>query len=67
MQRIKIFAVLIVGLVVAFAVGCDGSGGANGGGGGCPETNLDIEVCDPETGGPFSLEINNPFFSCGAG
>jgi len=61
MKRIKIFAVLIVGLVVAFAVGCDGSGGANGGGGACPETNVSITVCDPDAG-PFSLNINNPFF-----
>ena len=61
MKRIKIFAVLIVGLVVAFAVGCDGSGGANGGGGACPQTNVSITVCDPDAG-PFSLNINNPFF-----
>ena len=39
-------------------VGCNGGGG----GGGCPVPTLDIEVCDPETGGPFSLDINNPFF-----
>ena len=61
MKRIKIFAVLIVGLVVAFAVGCDGSGGANGGGGACPQTNVSIAVCDPDAG-QFSLNINNPFF-----
>src|SRR3972149_11044637 len=60
MKRIKIFAVLIVGLVVAFAVGCDGSGGANGGGGACPQTNVSIAVCDPEAG-PFSLTIDNEF------
>jgi len=34
----------------------------SGGGGACPELNLDIEVCDPETGGPFTLDINNDFF-----
>jgi len=27
----------------------------------CPEPNLDISVCDPEEG-PFSLEIDNPYF-----
>src|SRR3989304_5165532 len=34
----------------------------SGGGGACPEPNLEIEVCDPETGGPFTLDINNDFF-----
>jgi len=28
----------------------------------CPETNLNIDVCDPETGGPFSLEGASEFF-----
>jgi len=31
-------------------------------GGACPEPNLDIKVRDPETGGPFSLDIDNDSF-----
>lgn len=66
---------IIVGLSFALIGGC--GGGSNGsdsdsdseGGGigdveenvGCPETNLDLSVCDPG-GGPFTLEIDNPFF-----
>lgn len=51
-------------LVVFLLFGCGDGGGGGGGGGGedvCPETNLDIAVCDP-TGGPFSLIIDNEFF-----
>lgn len=49
--------------VAFFAVGgCGGNGGGGGGGGPCPEINTGIEVCDPETGGPFSLVIDNGFF-----
>jgi len=44
MKRIKIFAALVIGVVVAFAVGCDGSEGANGGGGACPQANVSIAV-----------------------
>lgn len=28
----------------------------------CPETNVDQSVCDPEVGGPFSLDGANEFF-----
>jgi hypothetical protein len=45
-----------------FAVGGCSSGGGRGGGRVCPELNTGIEVCDPETGGPFSLVIDNGFF-----
>lgn len=45
-----------------FAIGGCSSGGGGGGGGRCPELNTGIEVCDPETGGPFSLVIDNGFF-----
>lgn len=45
-----------------FAVGGCSSGGGGGGGGVCPELTVGIEVCDPETGGPFSLVIDNGFF-----
>jgi hypothetical protein len=45
-----------------FTVGGCSSGGGGGGGGPCPELNTGIEVCDPETGGPFSLVIDNGFF-----
>jgi hypothetical protein len=52
-------------LVVFLLLGC-GNGGGGGGGGGeedvCPETTLDIAVCDPVAGGPFSLIIDNEFF-----
>ncbi|MGH7885192.1 MAG: hypothetical protein ACRENO_05800 [Thermodesulfobacteriota bacterium] len=47
--------------------GCENQNNSSdaGGGGGevnrCPETNLDITVCDPGAG-PFTLEIDNPFF-----
>lgn len=60
MKRIRVLRGLIAGLVAAFAVGCDGSGGANGNNGACPETNVDIAVCAPEPG--FSLIIDNGFF-----
>ena len=40
--------------------GCDDNNGG-GGGGACPQTNIGIEVCDPDAG-PFSLIIDNGFF-----
>ena len=59
MQRcIHLFALCFSLFLILWGVGCNGGGG----GGGCPVPTLDIEVCDPETGGPFSLDINNPFF-----
>lgn len=33
----------------------------------CPEPNLDIDVCDPVTGGPFSLDGANEFFPLDVG
>ncbi len=49
---------IIIGVLPFFILG-----GSNGcGGGGCPVTNVSIEVCDPETGGPFTTEIDNDFF-----
>ncbi len=33
----------------------------------CPEPNLDISVCDPETGGPFSLDGASEFFPLDVG
>ena len=50
-------------LVVFLLFGC-GSGGGGGGGGNdeCPATTLDIVVCDPVAGAPFSLTIDNEFF-----
>ena len=61
---IKVALEVLGSLLVAFLLlGCGDSGG---GGGGeedvCPETNLDIAVCDPIAGGPFSLIIDNDFF-----
>jgi hypothetical protein len=59
MPRFIIF-VLCLSLFFALAgVGCKDNGG---GGNACPETNVSLAVCDPEDGGPFSLNINNPFF-----
>lgn len=51
-------------LVVFLLFGCGGGGGGgnDGGGGECPATTLDIVVCDPAAGGPFSLTIDNDFF-----
>ncbi|MEW6146215.1 MAG: hypothetical protein AB1598_14475 [Thermodesulfobacteriota bacterium] len=53
-------AFLVLSLSFFTIGGCNGGGG--GGGGVCPELNTGIEVCDPETGGPFSLVIDNGFF-----
>src|SRR3990172_1742967 len=59
MQRcIHLFALCFSLFLILWGVGCNGGGG----GGGCPVPTLDIEICDPETGGPFSLEIDNDFF-----
>ncbi|MGH7801593.1 MAG: hypothetical protein ACREOW_13370 [Thermodesulfobacteriota bacterium] len=55
----KVLLVFIVGALSTLIIG-----GSNGGGGGgaYPKTNLSIEICDPETGGPFTTDINNDFF-----
>ncbi len=61
---IKVAADILGSLLVVFLLfGC-GSGGGGGGGGKdeCPATTLDIVVCDPVAGGPFSLTIDNEFF-----
>lgn len=68
------FLILIAGISFLLIGGCDGSdtndSDAMDGGGemasSCPDTNLDISVCDPSAG-PFSLEIDNPFFPLVAG
>ncbi len=59
---LKKVSVSVVTLVLSFLIigGCSSSGG--GGGESCPETNTSIQPCDPETGGPFSLEGANEFF-----
>jgi len=50
-------------LVIFLLLGCrDGGGGSSVEEDVCPETNLDIAVCDPVAGGPFSLIIDNEFF-----
>ena len=55
----KILLLFIIGFLPFFIIGgCDSSGGS----GGCPLPTLDIVVCDPETGGPFTTDIDNPFF-----
>lgn len=53
-----VFALCFSLFLVLWGGGCDGDGS----GGVCPATTLSIEVCDPETGGPFSLVIDNGFF-----
>jgi len=57
-------AVEILGslLVVFLLFGCGSGGGGGGGNDECPATTLDIIVCDPAAGGPFSLTIDNEFF-----
>ncbi len=52
----------VVAVLPFFIVGGCNSSSGGGGGGGCPETNVGIEVCDPDTGGPFSIIIDNGFF-----
>lgn len=49
-------------LVVFLLFGCGSGGGGGGGKDECPATTLDIVVCDPAAGGPFSLTIDNEFF-----
>src|SRR3990172_12728467 len=55
---IHLFALCFSLFLVLWGVGCNGSSGNNGA---CPQTNVSIAVCDPDAG-PFSLNINNPFF-----
>jgi hypothetical protein len=62
-RGIHLFALSFSLFFVILGVGCDdNNGGDNGGDGVCPDTNLSIDVCDPETGGPFTLVIDNGFF-----
>ncbi|MCA9810262.1 MAG: hypothetical protein KC473_07985, partial [Candidatus Dadabacteria bacterium] len=59
----RILSAFLVLALAFFAIGgCSSGGGGGGGGGTCPEINTDIEVCDPETGGPFSVVVDNGFF-----
>ncbi|MGB7293561.1 MAG: hypothetical protein WBD99_15440 [Thermodesulfobacteriota bacterium] len=55
-----LFILVFAALPLLIIGGCDDENGG-GGGGACPETNIGIEVCDPEAG-PFSLIIDNGFF-----
>jgi len=57
LKRVSV-SVLTVALSFLIIGGCSNSGS---GGGGCPETNTSIQVCDPETG-IFSVVIDNGFF-----
>lgn len=58
----EVLLAFIVSTLCSFVIsGCnDNSGG--GGGGACPDTNVGIEICDPETGTLFTLDIDNGFF-----
>ena len=58
-RHIHLFVLCSSLFFVFWVAGCNDGGG---GGGVCPDTNMGIEVCDPETGGPFSLVIDNGFF-----
>jgi hypothetical protein len=60
----KVVVEILGSLVVVFLLfGCGSGGGGDGGGKDeCPATTLDIVVCDPAAGGPFSLTIDNEFF-----
>ncbi len=61
MTRFILFVLCFSLFFVLAGVGCNENEGG-GGGNACPTTNVSIAVCDPEDGGPFSLNINNPFF-----
>jgi hypothetical protein len=62
-RGIHLFALSFSLFFVILGVGCDdNNGGGNGGNGACPDTNVGIDVCDPETGGPFTTDIDNDFF-----
>jgi len=56
---LKKVSVSVLTLALSFLIigGCSSSGG----GGSCPDTNIDISVCDPSAG-PFSLLIDNEFY-----
>lgn len=62
-----VFTLCLVLFFVLLTSGCgsssSGGGGSDGNGGGaaCPQSNLDVSVCDPAAG-PFSLIIDNEFF-----
>ena len=56
----SLFTLCLALFFALFALGCSSGGG--GGKDECPVTNLDIAVCDPDTGGPFSENIDNEFF-----
>lgn len=56
-----LFVLMVAALPLFIFAGCDDENGG-GGGGACPDTNVGIGTCDPETGGPFTLVIDNGFF-----
>lgn len=62
MKRYILISALGLSLfLVLLQLGCnEDNGDGNGVNGACPETNLDIAVCDPGAG-PFSLVIDNDF------
>lgn len=71
--KVFYFLLLTAGLSFSLLGGCDGSNSDSNGSdnsdemsSSCPETNLDIAVCDPSAG-PFTLEIDNPFFPLAVG
>ena len=60
-QYNKLLLIMVIGVLPFFIFGgCDDENGG-GGGGACPDTNVGIEICDPDAG-PFSLVIDNGFF-----
>ncbi len=58
------FLFLALGAALLF-IACGGDDDDDSGGddeSACPDPTIDISVCDPETGGPFSLTIDNEWY-----
>jgi len=60
-RYIHLFALCFSLFFIFWGAGCN-DGGGGGSNGVCPETNVNISVCDAGAGGPFSLTIDNGFF-----
>lgn len=69
-KRIVLMIVMLAALLVFWGVGCssgdDDDDDNDADGGECPDTTLDIAVCDLDAG-PFSLTIDNEFYPLAVG